>query len=214
MKKITMISFVSVLALAGASVWSIANAQMMGGYYNNNGYASGYMMGGYNQATTTWTMSSEEAAGYAIVQKLQSKTLACTDLSQDSYESLGEYYMGLMMGSSHESMDQYIEKTYGTDYLRQMHIAMGERFSGCNTNVQFPAGMMGFGPMMGVYNWSNGYQNQGNGNWSGYSMMGWGGPGMMSGYFGYGVFSWVTMVLVWVLLIIGIIAAVKWLKNK
>lgn len=214
MKKYLALSFVSVFALVGIFSVSSANAQMMGGYYNNNSYTPGYMMGGYNQATTTWTMSSEETAGYAIAQKLQNKTLACSDLSQTNYESLGEYYMGLMMGSAHEAMDQSIQNRFGEDYLNQMHIAMGERFSGCNANVQFPAGMMGFGPMTGGYNWGNSYQNSSNNNWSGYNMMGWGWPGMMSGsYYGYGIFGWVTMILIWVLLALGIAAAVKWLRK-
>ncbi len=218
MKKIlfTIAALVILIPLASAS------AQMMYGNYNGN-QAPGYMMQGYSQASTTpGTMSSEEAAGYAIAQKLQSKTLACADLSQDNYESLGEYYIGLMMGSSHESMDQYIEKTYSADYLRSMHIAMGERFSGCNVNVALPAGMMDFGPMMGGYgmmgNWGPPGIQGGQGNWQGrgYSMMGWGFPSMMGSYYGgYGWFGWVTMILVWVLLALGIAAAVKWLrKNK
>lgn len=142
-------------------------------------------------------LDAGEAAGQAIAQKLQAKTVACADLSQADYESLGDYYMGLMMGTSQDSMEQSIEKSYGTEYLKSMHVAMGERLSGCNTNVAFPAGMIGFSPTMG-----NG----------GYGMMN--APGMMGGYYGtYGWSNWITMILVWTLLVLGIVAAVKWLKK-
>ena len=211
MKKITMFgSLLAITALIGFASVHSASAQMMGGYYNNNGYAPGYMMNGYNQATTTWTMSSEEVAGYAIVQKLQSKTLACSDLSQGNYESLGEYYMGLMMGSAHEAMDQSIQNRFGAGYLNQMHIAMGERFSGCNTNVQFPAGMMGFGPMMGGFGNGYGMMNSWGSGWNN-SVPGW---NMMSWYGGYSWFGIITTVLIWALLVIGIVALVKFLKRK
>ena len=169
-----------------------ASAQMMYGAAQNTSGTYQNMMGyqGYGTATTSKPLDAGEAAGQAIAQKLQAKTLACPDLSQDSYESLGDYYMGLMIGSSHDAMEQYIEKTYSADYLKTMHIAMGQRFSGCNVNAVFPAGMTGFGPMMGGNN----------------------GFGMMNGY--YGGYGWVTMTLVWVLLALCIVAAVKWLRNK
>jgi hypothetical protein len=206
MKKIIFtLAFVLIaIPFAGAS------AQMMYGAPQNASGSYPYGMMGYpayGTSTNSTALDAGEATGQAIAQKLQAKTLACADLSQDNYESLGDFYMGLMMGSSHDSMEQYIEKSYGADYLKSMHIAMGERFSGCNVNVSFPAGMMGFGPMMG--GWSNG-----SGNWSGYSMMDWGFPGMMSGYYGgHAWFGWITMILVWVLLVLGIVAVVKWLKK-
>ncbi len=41
------------------------------------------------------------------------------------------------------------------------------------------------------------------------------GGGMMGGYNGgYYWFGWVTMILVWALLILGIIALVRWLKKN
>ncbi len=186
---------------------------------------SAQMMYGAPSSTSTvtnQTLDAGEAAGQAIAQKLQAKTVVCADLSQDNYESLGDYYMGLMMGSSHDSMEKSIEKAYGADYLKSMHIAMGERFSGCNVNVAFPAGMTGFGPMMGGgYNMmgnggSNGYQDS-QGNWQGrgYSMMGWGFPGMMGGYgYGYGVGNTVFTLILWALAIVGLIALIKLIINK
>ncbi|MDE1975613.1 MAG: hypothetical protein KGI49_03870, partial [Patescibacteria group bacterium] len=189
MKRIATIFALSVVLMPVAS-----SAQMMGGYYNgtDTGYGPG-MMGGYYQntaptqssvsASSSSAMDSEGAAGQALAQKLQAKTVDCSSLTQSDYQSLGEYYMGLMMGSGHDAMDNYVISRYGQSYNDQMHIAMGERFSGCDVNVSFPAGMMGFGPMMGGYGWNgNGYQGGQNSNWSGYGMMGWGFPGMMGSY--------------------------------
>lgn len=216
MKKILLTFAIAFLAIPIAS----ASAQMMYGAPQNTSGAYPNMMNypAYGNATTSQPLDAGEAAGQAIAQKLQAKTIACADLSQTDYESLGDYYMGLMMGSSHDSMEQYIEKSYGADYLKSMHIAMGERFSGCNVNVSFPAGMMGFGPMMGgtggygmMGNWGpNGYQNGGNWQGRGYSMMGWGFPGMMSGYGAGGI---VFMTILWILAIVGVIAVIKWIIN-
>jgi hypothetical protein len=218
MNKIILAIAVSFLIIPVAGV----SAQMMYGAPQNTSGAYPNMMGypGYGTATTSQPLDAGEAAGQAIAQKLQAKTVACADLSQDNYESLGDYYMGLMMGSSHDAMEQSITKVYGADYLKSMHIAMGERFSGCNVNVAFPAGMMGFGPMMGGYNmmgnWGPSGNQGGQGNWQGrgYSMMGWGFPGMMGGYYGFGIGNTVFMVILWALAIVGLVALIKLIINK
>ena len=222
MKKITLIAFLFSLLAVGATI-SIhtVNAQMMGGYYGgtNSGYSGPGMMYGYYgsaapAASTTSSdngspvMDTEEIAGQALAQKLQAKTLSCSSLSQSDFQSLGEYYMNLMMGSGHDAMDNYIVSRYGQAYDEQMHIAMGERFSGCNLNVAFPAGVTGFGPMMSNYGW--------NGNWSGYGMMGWGFPGMMGDYGFDGGWGWGTsifMIILGVLAVVGIVSIIIWTVN-
>ncbi|MDE2037788.1 MAG: hypothetical protein KGI69_01020 [Patescibacteria group bacterium] len=215
MKKIiTTALFLSLAAVISLVSVRSTNAQMMGGYYSQAPAASATSSSG------STAMDSEEAAGQALAQKLQAKTVDCSNLTQNDYQSLGEYYMSLMMGSGHDAMDNYIVSRYGQSYDDQMHIAMGERFSGCNVNVSFPAGMMGFGPMMGGYGWSgNGYQSGQNGNWSGYGMMGWGFPGMMSGYGfggGYGWSDWIFSIVIWAFAIVGLVALIRWiaLRNK
>lgn len=40
---------------------------------------------------------------------------------------------------------------------------------------------------------------------------GWG--GMMNGWGGFGLFSWIFMAIFWLLLILGVIALVKWLTT-
>jgi hypothetical protein len=132
-------------------------------------------------------MDETEVAGQSLIEQLQNKTISCTSLTQGDYENIDEYYMSLMMGSGHDAMDQSIVSRYGEAYDTNMHIAMGERFSGCNTNVAFPSGITGFGPMMG------GNYIDGNGYNGGY---GWGGSFFM------GIFG--------ILAIIGLVAVIKW----
>lgn len=204
MKKITILGSLLAIALVlGFVSTHSAHAQMM------SGYASGSMMSGYRQPATAGT-SSEELAGKAIAEKLQAKTLSCDKLQQSDYQLLGDYYMGLMMGSNHDAMENTIVSQHGQSYLDQMHIAMGERFSGCNTNVQFPAGMMGFGPMMGQsgngFGMMNGFDNSWHNGAPGWGMTHWNGVHLLC--------MAITMILVWVLLVVSILVLIKILKRK
>ena len=127
--------------------------------------------------------ASEEAEGKVIWEKLQAKQLECKNLTNDNFEVLGEYFMGQMAGSSHEVMNNMMVRMMGEEGEKQMHIAMGKRNSGCDTSV-------GFMPMMGS-GWGN--------------MMGWGGV--------FGIFGWITMIIFWLLLILGIIALIRYLGS-
>lgn len=147
--------------------------------------------------------ASEEAKGKEILQRLQNKQISCQNLANDDYEKLGEYFMGQMAGSSHEAMNQMMQQMMGQNGEEQMHIALGKRSSGCDTNASFPSGyglpmmwwMMGsaFAP------WSFG-GTKGGGN----PMMGYGGWG------GFG-FGWVFMIIFWILIILGVVALVRYL---
>lgn len=205
MKKI-----LSLFAIISFFISSAAFAQMgMMGYAASYGYSTGA------NATTSGAMDAEEAAGQALAKKLQNKTTDCSALSQSDYQSLGEYYMGLMMGSGHDVMDNYIVSRYGQTYDDQMHIAMGERFSGCNVDVSFPAGITGFNPMMGGFGMmgylGNGSENYGFQNGQGYSMMNFDSP------FRSYSFGWIGILLtiiLWLLAIVGAIAIIKWLAGR
>lgn len=193
MKK-TFIVFGIFFAFAFAVVSpAVTNAQMMG-------YT------GSNSSTSAQT-AQDEAAGKAILEKIQSKQVSCTNLSNDDFDKLGDYYMGQMMGSSHDAMDTLMIQRIGENNEQLMHIAMGKRLSGCDTSAQFPAQGAGFLPMMGMMGgWSspdNYYQPN-----SFNSMMGnyYGGYPMM----GYGSFGWLPMILWWALIIIGIVFLVRW----
>lgn len=51
-----------------------------------------------------------EAEGKIIWEKLQAEKLKCGDLSDDDFHAPGMYFMGLMVGDSHEAMDTMMEK--------------------------------------------------------------------------------------------------------
>jgi len=135
--------------------------------------------------------ASEEAEGKAIWERFQAKQVECKNLTNDNFEVLGEYFMGQMAGSSHEVMNNMMVWMMVEEGESQMHITLGKRSSGCDTNALFPSG---YGiPMM----W-----------W----MMGGGGNPMM-GYGGWGGFGfgWIFMIIFWILIILGVVALVRYL---
>lgn len=127
--------------------------------------------------------ATEEAEGKAIWEKLQAKQLECKDLTDSNFELLGEYFMGQMAGDSHESMNNMMEKMMGKESEEQMHVAMGKRSSGCDSNAMIVKG--GGNSMMGQ-DWNN-------------MMAGWGGFGL----------GWLFMLLFWALLILGVAALIR-----
>ena len=145
----------------------------------------------------------EEQEGKEAWEKLQTKQITCDKLSDEEFGALGEYYMGQMIGDSHETMNTMMEQMTGKEGEEQMHVVMGKRLSGCDTSAQIPANGVGFMPMM--------WMMQGGGN----PMMGYGGWGtMMSGLNGFGIFGWLSMVLFWLLLILGIVALLRYLGRS
>src|SRR3989338_7399627 len=134
----------------------------------------------------------EEAEGKEIWEKLQAKQLECKDLTDESYDSLGEYFMGQSIGDTqrHALMNQMMISMMGEEGERQMHIVMGKRLSGCQTDAQLPQNGVGFMPMMWMMGSAGSPQVGGGGN----SMMGYGGwNNMMGGWNGVGVLGGVPM---------------------
>ena len=117
----------------------------------------------------------EEVEGKEIWEKLQTKQLEYKNLTNDNFEVLGEYFMGQMTGSSHEAMNNMMTRMMGTEGEKQMHIAMGKRFTGTKGGGNF---------MMGNF---------------GTNSIGW---------FGFG---WIFMILFWLLIILGVVALVRYL---
>src|SRR3989344_514412 len=119
----------------------------------------------------------EEAEGKEIWEKLQAKQLECKDLADETYDSLGEYFMGQSIGDTqrHALMNQMMISMIGEKGEREMHIVMGKRLSGCDTSAQIPANDIGFMPMM-------------------MGIMRGGGNNMMSGWGGFGLLGWIPMV--------------------
>ena len=145
--------------------------------------------------------AQEEAEGKEILEKLQAKQLECQKFTDDDFGALGEYFMGQSIGNTqrHAAMNQMMTNMMGEKGEEQMHIILGKRSSGCDTNAKFPSGY-GFMPMMGMmrgggnpmmsYGWNN--------------MMGWGGFGL----------SWVFMILFWALIILGVVALIRYLGGQ
>lgn len=132
----------------------------------------------------------------------------CVDLTEDQLETLGEYYMEQMHpGEAHELMDMVMGGE-GSNTLRQAHIRMGNAFY-CKDGIGFGGGMMGViggGMMNGGVNSFLGASMMGNSNVrSGFGMMG------ENGYMnGFGV----TNILVWIFLLLGIGAFIKYIIKK
>ena len=143
-------------------------------------------------ATSDNHTAQEEAEGKEIWEKLQTKELGCQELNGDNYAALGEYFMGQTIGDTqrHAAMNQMMISMMGEEGEEQIHIAMGKRLSGCEPNAPVPQNMM-----VGMMS----------------MMMGGGGNPM--GSFGWG-FSWIFMILFWALVILGIVALVKWIANQ
>ena len=181
------------------------------------------MMGGQFQANPDDHTAGEEAEGKEIWEKLLSKQTTCKELNDDNYEVLGEYFMGQSIGNTerHAAMNQMMTNMMGENGEKQMHIALGKRLSGCDTNASYPSSGLGFMPMMGMMYmmgsafapWSFG-ETKGGGNpapaLSGVEGMGYGWNNMMGGW----GFGWIFMILFWGLIILGIVALVKWIANQ
>lgn len=69
--------------------------------------------------------------------------------------------MGQMLGSSHESMNTMMGRMMGQEGEEQMHVVMGKRLSGCQSDTQIPQGGVGFMPMMWMMGSANSPQVRG-----------------------------------------------------
>ena len=165
------------------------------------------MMGNWTSSPSSVTSDDhtarEEAEGKEVWDKLQAKQLECKNLTDDNYAVLGEYFMGQSIGNAerHAAMNQMVTSMMGEAGEEQMHIVLGKRLSGCDTNAQVSQSGIGFMPMM----WMMG----GGGN----SMMGTGWGNMM-GWNGFGLLGWIPMLLFWVFLILGVVALVRYLGRS
>lgn len=153
----------------------------------------------------------EEAEGKEIWEKLQAKEVTCENLSDEDFGSLGEYFMGQMAGEQHEAMNNMMIQMMGEEGEEQMHVAMGKRMSSCDPDRPMPqvnGGMMTM--MMNMMMGSAGSPQVGGGGnpmpaLSGVEGMGYG------GWNGFGLLGWLPMILFWILLILGVVALVRYL---
>lgn len=156
--------------------------------------------------------AQEEAEGKEIWSKLQNKEVECAGLTEEQFGALGEYFMGQMLGDSHSSMNAMMMNMMGEEGEKQMHVAMGKRLSGCDPNAAYSVAGSGFMPMMnmmGGWSFGNAQDRSTPSNLSNNTMM-----GNYNGSWDGGVFGGMFMLFWWILLIVGIIALVKWIMNQ
>ena len=166
--------------------------------------AQGMNMTGAEESSTDGHTAQAEAEGKLIWEKLQTQERDCDDLSDDDFHTLGMYFMGLMVGDSHEAMDAMMERMMGEEGENQMHIAIGKRMSGCEPNAPMPQSMADGGMMQIMTGgWSSPFSNDNSTN----NMMNF-------GFMPFSGFGWIFMILFWVLVIVGIVSLVKWLANQ
>lgn len=151
----------------------------------------------------------EELEGKKIYDNLKSQAVTCDKLSDEDFERLGEYFMGQSIGNTerHAVMNQMMKNMMSEDGEEQMHITLGKRASGCDTNAPLSSG---YGmPMMWWMMGSVGSPQVGGG---GSPMMGYGGwGGMMNSWGGFGIMGWLTMIIFWILIVLGVVALVRYL---
>lgn len=172
------------------SVTGVASAQMMG-----------YAYPASSPASASATLTAAQLHGQSVYKALQEKQISCGGISADDYETLGEYYMGAMAGSSFQSMDDAMDRMMGQNISQAMYAAMGKRFSGCDPNAALPSNIQS-GMMQGIWsfpwNINYGYMPMMN---DGY------------GYGGWGIFGFLWMILWWAMIAIGVVALARWLGH-
>jgi putative membrane protein len=99
------------------------------------------------------SLASEQREGAKALKDFNESGKRCSTLSKLDFEHIGDYLMGRMAGSTsaHQAMDDFMAQMMGEDATDQMHVALGQRYTGCGTGT-IPSGfrnMMGFMSMMG-----------------------------------------------------------------
>ncbi len=190
MKKLLIIIFFIILGLLTFSSRTV-HAQMMG------------FSGSSSDNAAIQSQQAEEQTGKKLLDELNKKVITCQKLTSDNFEKIGEYFMGQAIGntSQHISMNNMMTSMMGQQGEEQMHIAWGERGSGCNTNASLPQNMINGGMMTIMMG--------GGGN----PMMGYGGWNNMTGGWGGFGFGWIFMIIFWILIILGVVALVRYLAG-
>jgi len=158
-------------------------------------------------SATIKSQQQEEQEGKQLLDNLNNKTVACSQLKDTDFEKIGEYFMGQSIGdvSRHITMNEMMKSMMGEQGEEQMHTAWGKRGSSCDTSATFPSQGTGFMPMMQMMmgRWSSPFGS----NQSNNSMMNF-------GFSPIGGFGWIFMILWWALIIAGIVALIRWLMSQ
>ncbi len=127
---------ISLISIAFLTFSPMVSAQMMGGYQGQKPPSQSELQDETNM----------QNAGQAIYNNLQSGKTSCQKLTDNDYEKLGEYFMGLSAGSTenHVYWDNNIQQMMGDQGDTDVHIAWGKRGSGCQTNAAIPTNTPSF----------------------------------------------------------------------
>ncbi len=134
------------------------------------------MMQGQNATGTEWQAvlkhtKEEEAEGKVVYDALVSGSKECSDLTEDDFAVLGEYFMGVQLGESHALMNSRLMQMHGMEGEEAIHIALGKQVSLCSTTSAPTGWYGGYGGMhMGPMMWGGGMH----GGWWGTGMSNWG----------------------------------------
>src|SRR4030043_1577632 len=86
------------------------------------------------------SQQQEEQEGKQFLDKLNNKTVTCSQLNDSDFEKIGEYFMGQSIGdiSRHIVMNNMMKSMMGEQGEEQAHAMMGKRMSGCDTSAAIP----------------------------------------------------------------------------
>ncbi len=158
---------------------------------------------------TIQSQQQEEQEGKQFLDNLKNKTVICSQLKDTDFEKIGEYFMGQSIGdaSRHIAMNGMMKSMTGEQGEEQMHVTWGKRGSGCDTGTTPPlrrAAGIAFGDARQGFKGQEGGEN---------NMMGYGWNNMMGGWGGFGL-GWVFMILFWALIILGVVALIRYLGGS
>lgn len=174
------------------------------------GFASAQgMMGNWQDGNSTIT-ASDANINSALQDIYKSQNISsqnqvvCVKVTDDQFDKLGDASMGYGITEQQHTAMENMMGGEGSATVKQAHINMGRAYLGCWANynsgpVLMP--MMGYAGSLSAPFHSYYYGQQG--------FIGW--PSMMgnSGWFG-----WITMILVWALLVLAIVSLVKRMQRK
>lgn len=199
------------------------------------------MMSGLSGVVADDHTKKEEAEGKEIWEKLQAKTIVCSDLSEHDFGALGEYFMGQTLGESHSAMNQMMIQMMGEEGEEKMHVVLGKRSSSCETGAGLlPNEISGLMPMMQMFGPLLGGGSDSGGLFSGnfspmqqmfgrwgmennqpwwVTILNWLMPGFVNSFMGWGMpfsiwWGMVIMILWWLFVIVGFIVLVRWVAKK
>ncbi len=154
--------------------------------------------------------ASEQKQGASALRGFDRGGKHCSSLTRSDLDHIGEYLMGRMVGSSsaHDAMDDLMERMMGTEATEQMHVALGQRSTGCGSgeaprsfqSMMGAVGMMGLGPLSGKASRSSGIGSMMGGNGRGFG-------GMMGRSYGSGGDDDTDGVEIAILVMLGVLIA-------